>query len=90
MPTGKSDALAPLHEADLSRVEAVFTDVDGTLTTNGKLTSATLRAIEWLQSHRVPVVLVSFGYTVIPAVDLGADAVIDDFAELIKVLARFA
>ena len=59
MPTGKSDALAPLHEADLSRVEAVFTDVDGTLTTNGKLTSATLRAIEWLQSHRVPVVLVS-------------------------------
>jgi len=38
----------------------------------------------------VPVVLVSFGYTMIPAADLGADAVIDDFADLIKVLGRFA
>ncbi|MFT3709292.1 MAG: HAD-IIB family hydrolase [Archangium sp.] len=51
--------MRPLHEADLSLVEAVFTDVDGTLTTKGKLTSATLRAIEWLAAHRVPVVLVS-------------------------------
>ncbi|MFO0597389.1 MAG: HAD-IIB family hydrolase [Myxococcaceae bacterium] len=51
--------MRPLHEADLSRVEAVFTDVDGTLTTRGKLTSATLRAIEWLGAHHVPVVLVS-------------------------------
>jgi len=51
--------LAPLNEADLSRVEAVFTDVDGTLTTRGKLTSATLRAIEWLNAHHVKVVLVS-------------------------------
>lgn len=51
--------MRPLHEADLSTVEAVFTDVDGTLTTKGKLTSATLRAIEWLQACKVPVVLVS-------------------------------
>ncbi len=51
--------LAPLLRADLSRVEAVFTDVDGTLTTKGKLTSATLRAIEWLNAHHVKVVLVS-------------------------------
>lgn len=49
----------PLREADLSRVEAVFTDVDGTLTSNGKLTSATLKAIEWLNAVKVPVVLVS-------------------------------
>lgn len=59
MPNRKSRALAPLYEADLSRVEAVFTDVDGTLTTKGKLTSTTLRAIEWLAAHHVPVVLVS-------------------------------
>ncbi|MBL8909438.1 MAG: HAD-IIB family hydrolase [Archangium sp.] len=52
-------AMRPVHEADLSSVEAVFTDVDGTLTTKGKLTSSTLRAIEWLQAHKVPVVLVS-------------------------------
>ena len=51
--------MSPLLEADLSRVEAVFTDVDGTLTTRGKLTSATLRAIEWLNAHHVKVVLVS-------------------------------
>lgn len=55
----KSRTLVPLHEADLSKVEAVFTDVDGTLTTRGKLTSNTLRAIEWLNAHHVPVVLVS-------------------------------
>ena len=55
----KKDVLAPLLDADLSRVEAVFTDVDGTLTTRGRLTSATLRAIEWLNAHRVKVVLVS-------------------------------
>lgn len=51
--------LRPLREADLSSVEAVFTDVDGTLTSNGKLTSTTLRAIEWLNAVHVPVVLVS-------------------------------
>ncbi len=50
---------APLQQADLSRVEAVFTDVDGTLTTGGRLHSSTLRAVEWLRSHRVEVVLVS-------------------------------
>lgn len=49
----------PLRDADLSRVEAVFTDVDGTLTANGKLTSAALKAIEWLNAVKVPVVLVS-------------------------------
>lgn len=59
MPNRKSRELVPLHEADLSRVEAVFTDVDGTLTTKGKLTSGTLRAIEWLVAHQVKVVLVS-------------------------------
>lgn len=51
--------LQPLHEADLSRVEAIFTDVDGTLTTKGKLSSQVLRAIEWLNAHHVKVVLVS-------------------------------
>ncbi len=34
------------------------------------------------RAARVPVILVSFGYTDTPARDLGADAVIDDFAEL--------
>lgn len=51
--------MLPLSQADLSRVRAVFTDVDGTLTTKGRLQSTTLRAIEWLVGHRVGVVLVS-------------------------------
>ena len=51
--------MRPLIDADLSQVRAVFTDVDGTLTTGGKLHSTALKAIEWLQAHGVPVVLVS-------------------------------
>ena len=49
----------PLFQADLSCVRAVFADVDGTLTTDGRLTGTVLRAIEWLVAHRVQVVLVS-------------------------------
>jgi hypothetical protein len=49
----------PLREADLSRVEAVFTDVDGTLTTGGRLRSSTLGALERLDRAGVPVVLVT-------------------------------
>ncbi|MDP3235166.1 MAG: HAD-IIB family hydrolase [Myxococcales bacterium] len=51
--------MLPLTQADLSKVRAVFTDVDGTLTSKGLLKSSTLRAIEWLTAHRVDVVLVS-------------------------------
>lgn len=51
--------MLPLSRADLSAVRAVFTDVDGTLTTRGLLTASTLRAIEWLTGHGVQVVLVS-------------------------------
>lgn len=51
--------MLPLTEADFSKVRAVFTDVDGTLTVQGRLTSNTLRAIEWLVAHQVDVVLVS-------------------------------
>lgn len=58
MPRPKP-TLSPLHDADLSKVEAVFTDVDGTLTTRGHLAASTLRALEWLAIHEVPVVLVS-------------------------------
>ncbi len=49
----------PLAQAALGKVRAVFADVDGTLTTGGRLTSTVLRAIEWLAAHRVQVVLVS-------------------------------
>jgi len=51
--------LRPLREADLSRVQAVFTDVDGTLTTGGRLRASTLAALESLGRAGVEVVLVT-------------------------------
>ena len=51
--------LRPLREADLSRVEAVFSDVDGTLTTGGRLRASTLGMMEQLDRAGVPVVLVT-------------------------------
>jgi hypothetical protein len=49
----------PLREADLSRVEGVFTDVDGTLTTAHRLRSTTIRALERLTDAGFKVVLVT-------------------------------
>lgn len=49
----------PLGEADLSRVESVYTDVDGTLTTGHRLRSQTIRALERLSEVGLRVVLVS-------------------------------
>lgn len=57
--SGMPKTLRPVADADFSKVRAVFTDVDGTLTTAGRLTSAMLSALERLQANRVPVVLVS-------------------------------
>jgi HAD superfamily hydrolase (TIGR01484 family) len=49
----------PLREADLSRVEGVFTDVDGTLTTGHLLRSTTVRALERLADAGLRPVLVT-------------------------------
>lgn len=49
----------PLAQADLTKVKAVFADVDGTLTTNGRISGTVLRALEWLVARRIQVVLVS-------------------------------
>ncbi|WP_375758314.1 HAD-IIB family hydrolase [Corallococcus exercitus] len=49
----------PLRQADLSGVQGVFTDVDGTLTTGHKLRSQTVRALEQLSASGLRVVLVS-------------------------------
>jgi len=49
----------PLREADLSGVQAVFTDVDGTLTTGGRLRASTLGALERLDRAGIAVLLVT-------------------------------
>lgn len=51
--------MEPLAKADLRGVEAVFSDVDGTLTSAGRLKSSTLAAIEALVAGGIRVVLVS-------------------------------
>jgi HAD superfamily hydrolase (TIGR01484 family) len=48
-----------LRDADLSWVEGVFTDVDGTLTTSHRLRSTTLRALERLADAGLKLVLVT-------------------------------
>jgi HAD superfamily hydrolase (TIGR01484 family) len=49
----------PLRDAALDRVEALFTDVDGTLTTHDRIESQTLAALEKLRESGVRIVLVS-------------------------------
>lgn len=46
--------------------------------------------LETARAVSAPVILTSFGYTDIPARDLGADAVVDDFADLATVIAALA
>ncbi len=50
---------SPITRADFSRAQAVFTDVDGTLTTSGRLESSTLRALELLRERGLKTVLVT-------------------------------
>lgn len=50
---------APLASADLSRVQAIFTDVDGTLTTGNVLRAQTLRRLWELKEAGIRVVFVS-------------------------------
>lgn len=56
---GRAPGPRPLRVADLSRVESVYTDVDGTLTTGHKLRSQTIQAIERLSAAGLRVALVS-------------------------------
>ncbi len=49
----------PIHSADFKNVLAVFTDVDGTLTTDNALESRTLAAMERLRERGIKLVLVS-------------------------------
>lgn len=51
--------MTPLRQADLSLVEALFTDVDGTMTTDGRLTSKVIQNLELASEHGLRVVLVT-------------------------------
>jgi HAD superfamily hydrolase (TIGR01484 family) len=49
----------PLATADFNAVQAVFTDVDGTLTTAHRLLPSTIHALGQLQASGIPVILVT-------------------------------
>jgi HAD superfamily hydrolase (TIGR01484 family) len=49
----------PISQADLSQVQAVFSDVDGTLTVHDRLTSQVIASLERLTAAGVKVVLVT-------------------------------
>jgi phosphoglycolate phosphatase len=36
----------------------------------------------------IPVIVMSYGYTPVPVAELGADAVVDDFAALPEIISR--
>jgi phosphoglycolate phosphatase len=46
--------------------------------------------VKTARSAGIPVIAVSFGYTDIPPIDLGADVVIDDFNELIPAIKQIS
>ena len=51
--------MIPLTKADLSSVRLIATDLDGTLTRNGKFTSQLLTALESLAAKNIPVLIVT-------------------------------
>ena len=80
LPTAKPDA-APL-EAAIGL-------------TNGSVSSAimvgdSITDVKAARSAGIPVIAVSFGYTDIPPIDLGADAVIDHFNELVPAIKQIS
>ena len=63
--------------------------------TNGSASAATMVGdsitdVKAARSAKIPVIAVSFGYTDIPPYDLGADAVIDHFNELIPAIQKIS
>ncbi|UKO99512.1 HAD family hydrolase [Nostoc sp. UHCC 0870] len=62
VPTGKSPSLKPLSSdasADLSNIRLIATDMDGTLTNQGKFSTALLQALEDLQTAGIKVIIVT-------------------------------
>ena len=59
MPARTVPLPSPITNADFTRTQAVFTDVDGTLTTSGRLESSTIRALELLREAGLKIVLVT-------------------------------
>ncbi|MBT07394.1 MAG: phosphoglycolate phosphatase [Rhodospirillaceae bacterium] len=80
LPTAKPDA-APL--------EAAIGLTNG-LASSATMVGDSITDVEAARAAGIPVIAVSFGYTDIPPIDLGADAVIDNFSELIPEIKRLS
>lgn len=82
------DAL-PVKKPDAGHVRAVL-DGLGVLGGRAVMVGDSRNDLEAARAAGLPCVLVSFGYTEVPARELGADRVIDHFDELLPVLAELA
>jgi phosphoglycolate phosphatase len=80
---GSTPALKPDPKPILAALEAL-----GAGPQRGIMVGDNANDVEGARNAGLPSVVVGFGYTRIPAADLGADALIQDFSELPAALAR--
>ncbi|MBI3452562.1 MAG: phosphoglycolate phosphatase [Rhodospirillales bacterium] len=71
----------PVRKPDPRHLTAVL-DQLGAAPAAALMVGDSMNDVAVARAAKVPVVAVSFGYTKVPAAELGADALIDDFAEL--------
>jgi len=79
------DSLA-VRKPDGNHIKAAIRAAGGH-SSNAVMVGDSITDVDGARNAGVPVILVSFGYTVTPARELGADAVIDHFDELSNALA---
>ena len=82
------DAL-PIRKPDGGHIRAVLERL-GTTTRAAVMVGDSANDVLAAEAAGIPCIVVSFGYTIVPARDLGADLVIDHFGELPRALARLA
>jgi phosphoglycolate phosphatase len=79
--------LLPVRKPDPRHLGEVFTRLGGA-PERGLMVGDSRNDLEAARALSVPCILVSFGYTAVPAGELGADVTIDRFADLPAAVAR--
>ncbi len=79
---------APYLKPDPKHLTDVIAALGGT-TARSVMIGDSSTDVELARAGGIPVILVSYGYTPVPAHELGADAVTDDFREIPQLARRF-
>ena len=80
--------MLPVRKPDAGHIHAVL-DAMGCARDGAIYVGDSPTDVAAARNARLPVVAVSYGYSKVPAAELGADALIDHFAQLPDVLVRF-